>query len=86
MSGKEDCWSKTDYIYCKASSLGTDGGCKTVDGRDCVFPFTYRGLSYSSCTTAESVNGAAWCATEVDSSGAVVHSKWQDCEPECPVH
>ena len=55
-----------------------------MQGQDCVFPFTYRGRSYSSCTTAESVNGAAWCATEVDSAGAVVHSKWQDCKPECP--
>ena len=55
-----------------------------MQGRDCVFPFTYRGQSYSSCTTAESVNGAAWCATEVDSSGTVVHNKWQDCETECP--
>ena len=68
------------------STVGAAGGCKTVKGRDCVFPFTYRGQSYSSCTTTESDNGAAWCATEVDSAGAVVHSKWQDCKPECPVH
>ena len=55
-----------------------------MEGRDCVFPFTYRGQSYSSCTAAESANGAAWCATEVDSSGAVIRNTWQDCELECP--
>ena len=49
-----------------------------------MFPFTFRGRSYSSCTAAESVNGAAWCATEVDSAGAVVPNTWQDCELECP--
>ena len=55
-----------------------------MEGRDCVFPFSFRGRSYSSCTAAESVNGAAWCATQVDSAGAVVTNTWQDCELECP--
>ena len=55
-----------------------------MEGRDCVFPFSYRGQSYSSCTAAQSENGAAWCATEVDSSGIVVTNTWQDCKPECP--
>ena len=49
-----------------------------------MFPFSFRGRSYSSCTAAESVNGAAWCATQADSAGAVVTNTWQDCELECP--
>ena len=66
------------------STVGAAGGCKTVDGRDCVFPFTFLGQSYSYCTTAQSMNGAAWCATKVDSAGTVVNNMWEDCKPECP--
>ena len=58
--------------------------CKTVQGKDCVFPFKYKGTTYSSCTQAESSNGAAWCATEVDTDGVVVNNKWQDCDGGCP--
>ena len=53
--------------------------CRTEQGISCVFPFTYRGVTYKTCTTAESDNNKAWCATEVDSEGVVVNNKWQDC-------
>ena len=33
--------------------------------KDCVFPFTYKGVSYNKCTDVGSDNGATWCATEV---------------------
>ena len=39
--------------------------CKTKQNQDCVFPFTYKGETYNSCTNAGSENGAAWCATQV---------------------
>ena len=29
-------------------------------GKDCIFPFTFRGQTYSRCTKAESENGRAW--------------------------
>ena len=58
--------------------------CKTVQGKDCIFPFNYKGETYNSCTKAESSNGAAWCATEVDTTGEVVNNKWQDCDSLCP--
>jgi len=41
-------------------------------------------VSYNNCTTVESSNGAAWCATEVDSEGTVLENKWQDCDEGCP--
>ena len=53
--------------------------CRTEQGISCVFPFTYRGVTYKTCTTAESDNNKAWCATQVDSEGVVVNNKWQDC-------
>ena len=55
-----------------------------MQGQDCVFPFKYKGTTYTTCTQAESSNGAAWCATEVDTEGVVVNNKWQDCDQGCP--
>ena len=61
-----------------ANTLGLQ--CRTVEGDSCIFPFTYKGVTYQSCTKTDSVE--AWCATEVTSSGKVVTNKWGDCE-EC---
>ena len=58
--------------------------CKTVKGNSCIFPFSYKGETYNSCTKAESSNGVAWCATEVDDNGEVVNNKWEDCDSLCP--
>ena len=59
--------------------------CKSVGGEDCIFPFKFKGKTYTSCTTTESVNGAAWCATKVDSDDNVVRNFWKDCEEGCPM-
>jgi len=58
--------------------------CQTVQKKDCVFPFTYKGVSYNKCTDVGSDNGATWCATEVDADGEVVKNTWQDCQDGCP--
>jgi len=58
--------------------------CKTVKGSQCIFPFQYKGVTYNSCTTVDSANEAAWCATEVQASGEVVNNKWEDCGDLCP--
>ena len=50
-------------------------GKKTDDpeGRCCVFPFTYKGVSYDSCTTV--ANGhKPWCSFD-----AVYAGKWANC-------
>ena len=36
-----------------------------MTGQTCLFPFTYKGQQFSACTTFDSENGQAWCATEV---------------------
>ena len=38
----------------------------TVYSKPCIFPFTYQGTTYYTCTTAGSENGAAWCAVQVN--------------------
>ena len=42
----------------------------------CVFPFRYKGRTYTKCTDYESTNGQPWCATKVDSDGWVLDHKW----------
>jgi len=58
--------------------------CKTVQDKACVFPFSYKGVTYNNCTNTGSDNGAAWCATQVDAEGEVVKNTWQDCQDGCP--
>ena len=59
--------------------------CTTIAGDLCVFPFTYQTVAYTACTTADSENGAAWCAVQLGSDGrTVMEGKWEDCSPSCP--
>merc|ERR1712183_107499 len=51
--------------------------CDEVGDR-CIFPFTYKGVTYNTCTKTDSE--LAWCATEVHPSGTVVNNKWEDCD------
>jgi len=54
-----------------------------VENKQCIFPFKYKGKFYASCTKADTTNGKAWCATEVDDSGTVIDQKWGDCNDDC---
>ena len=76
-----------------SGNAGSTGGsqskgtqlCKSENGRDCVFPFKYKGTTYNQCTKKGSKNGVAWCANEVnDRTGVVVSGKWSDCDAGCP--
>merc|ERR1712183_778282 len=60
----------------------THGESRTIKGKRCIFPFTYKGVTYKTCTKADSE--LAWCATEVHPSGKVVNNKWEDCDEYCP--
>ena len=46
------------------SQQSKNDACVTVDGRQCVFPFRFNGLSFSGCTWHYSTK--AWCSTQVD--------------------
>jgi len=54
--------------------------CETITGRRCVFPFTYKGKTYKSCTLDETSNGKPWCAYETQRDGNAVPNKWEDCD------
>jgi hypothetical protein len=47
--------------------------CKTVTGKACVFPFTFRGVQYTDCTT-HSLN-RRWCGTTAQPN----HAEWGYC-------
>lgn len=49
----------------------------TTEGERCVFPFTYEGEIYTSCTTA-GLRPVPWCATQVEEDGVAI--RWQNCD------
>ena len=55
--------------------------CKTTDGALCVFPYIYKNVKYTACSTIEN-NGTHWCSTDVDGNGGY-NEKWGNCGPEC---
>jgi len=63
-------------VECYISTIPTE---KKISRR-CVFPFTYKGKKYNSCTADHSSNSKPWCATEVRSDGQVISGKWGDCD------
>jgi cathepsin B len=56
-------------------TTGNDG---VGPGVQCVFPFTYHGTTYETCTTED--HDSAWCATQTTSSGNFVSDKWGICD------
>ena len=61
-----------------STGLSCPPGKKTHDpqGRCCVFPFTYGGVSYNSCTTVANGN-KPWCSFD-----SVYAGKWANCGKE----
>lgn len=49
------------YGFCPSELLYTFDG--NADGAPCVFPFTFLGEEYDSCTTEGRTDGYRWCAT-----------------------
>ena len=55
--------------------------CKTIRGKNCIFPFIYKGIEYKQCTKIDNA-GVAWCSTHIDRSGVTKYSG--NCEESCP--
>lgn len=59
----------------------------------CVFPFTYKGVTYNHCTNIDHSEKLEWCSTKTDANGVHVSGGgyWGVCEdvscphdPKCP--
>ena len=44
-------------------------------GTKCVFPFMYKGVEHTKCTTIDSTDLKPWCAINIEPAGEVL---WED--------
>jgi len=56
--------------------------CTTTSGAQCRFPFRYKGVVYSECTSVDQTD--PWCATSVTSAGDYIEGARATCPSSCP--
>ena len=67
---------------CKTAIVEKSYG--TNIGEQCVFPFTYGGVTYDSCAKTADTD-CLWCPTKLDDSGVYfVGGEWGCCNDVCP--
>jgi len=52
--------------------------CETRSGKACIFPFIYKGVTYTKCTSKEL--NIAWCATKLNANGATLRAIGADAD------
>ena len=64
-----------------------DSECATKSGSECVFPFTYMGIDYESCTSVN--HDQLWCPTKdsgptcMDCWSNDTFTHWENCNDKC---
>ena len=82
VSGPKRCpKDKLDYKGHGCVIIGGGGG--EDPGKPCIFPFSYKGIEYTECTTIDN-DRKHWCATKVDTNGSYIDGKWGNCNSICP--
>jgi len=71
-SEDKDCSGYSHGVPPGAVSDAVLSATRTVLGNQCMFPFTYKGKSFTRCTIFDSENRKPWCQTE--------EGKLEDCE------
>ena len=79
-------WDNINFKHFSPLRPSGPAQCETIAGDQCLFPFTYQGRTYYSCTVEDSDNGSPWCAVQVRPGPrrTVMPGKWDDCSPDCP--
>ena len=54
--------------------------CFTKEGEECLFPFQYKGVTYTKCTSVDVYQ--PWCVTSINSSTSLIQS-WGLCLADC---
>jgi len=85
ISGPARCETQTSPATSRpAPSCRTNGGSDA--GVQCVFPFTYKEVTYNGCILVDADDGKPWCSTLTDNTGQHVggQGKWGHCPSSCP--
>merc|ERR1712064_221109 len=82
-SGKCEQLAGATYKTCTAVTTTSTAApsstvCTTTAGTACVFPFTYMGTTYTSCTNAGGFQ-TPWCSTKTDQYGNHIIGNYGDC-------
>ena len=88
INGDPWCSTKVDDDGQHISRQGNWGRCSQAcpveEGCNCIFPFTYLGITHNACTMHDSLwvtgNQIPWCSKMVDDQGHY----WATCSQECP--
>ena len=68
-----ECQAAQEYV-CEHQS------CYTKEGDECVFPFKYKGVEYTKCTSEDVYQ--PWCASHFDATENLILA-WGLCLPDC---
>nr|XP_060636643.1 uncharacterized protein LOC132778050 isoform X4 [Anolis sagrei ordinatus] len=80
-TGRLWCATTGSYDKDKQRSYCADTRLVANDHGPCIFPFIYKGKSYSSCTTAGASTGKLWCSL---SRNYDTNPRWTYCDPSEP--
>ena len=61
----------------------TDKNCTDTSGKECRFPFTYKGVIYHSCILEINSSDSGWCPTNVDKDGNFLPGRTGMCSKSC---
>eukprot|EP00039_Didymoeca_costata_P025372 m.13098 g.13098 ORF g.13098 m.13098 type:complete len:238 (+) comp4792_c0_seq1:101-814(+) len=63
--------------------LPVDSSCKTVSGKQCIFPCYFQDFTITQCTSLNATD--PWCCTEVNSKGEFIagENTWDFCSSDC---
>ena len=81
VSGKGDsCKMRWDGGYCDldVNECTTDGN-EGQQLRKCLFPWTYKGVTYDGCANPDS-SPKLWCPTKLDGNGNFMENFWGYCK------